>query len=721
MKRCLALLAAGALWSACGGAPPGGDPSDAGAPEPVLAPRLPSPSGPLAPAETEFTGARASGKGLADVERCAPCHAEIVSEWKTSAHAFASFDNPIYRAAVEALRSEKSNPPSRMCAGCHDPALLVDGAMDVAIDPSDLRARAGVTCGTCHGIVAASADGNGSYVLRGAPIELPSQAENADERARHVASAASSVLRTAELCASCHRAFLTPNTGNAHFLAGADDFGPWARSAYAGSDGARIDPTVAERDCRSCHMPRARARLPDAAARRGQVASHRFLGGHSWLAAMRGDAEALRRIRSFLSDTIRVDIVAIRGERVTLLPLQRPTLRPGTRVLIDVVLENRSVGHHFPGGTRDIQDTWLELEVHNASGKLLAKSDPADDVHRLKATLLDRDGAAVGAHATFRFESTGFDNTIAPRDSRLVRYALDLPQTTSENPTLRLTAVLWHRSRDGATQAAACREARSARGKAFGRALGDRALDPCVPQPVSEIARAEADLAREPEQTSGRARRLLAYGRALSGNVLEHAGAAREPLEAALVEAEREHDDATRAAALLELGQLAAREDRSDDALRLLDRAERLFPNHPAIESVRGNALSRVWRWSEAVPPLRAAAERSPRDDSAWAALGVALGSAHQDEAALGAAQRGLASAPRSEPLLRVQALALGRLAPSDDATRALDAYLLHREADVAPGQRRRCERATPGCAREKLPVHVHVLARAQSPELVTP
>jgi hypothetical protein len=39
-----------------------------------------------------------------------------------------------------------------------------------------------------------------------------------------------------------------------------------------------------------------------------------------------------------------------------------------------------------------------------------------------------------------------------------------------------------------------------------------------------------------------------------------------------------------------------------------------------------------------------------------------------------------------------------------------MDAYLAHREADVAPVQRRRCETETPGCALEKLPVHVHQL-----------
>jgi len=688
-----------ALLTACSGGAPSPSPTPvASAPTTAAGLALPQSPGTLAPALTEVEApAQISGADLADVERCAPCHQEIVSEWRTSAHAFASFNNPIYRAAVERLRSERSSTESRMCAGCHDPALLIDGAMDSDVDLGDPRAGVGVTCATCHGAVAASTDGNGSYVLSGVPLVVPASNESAAERARHVASVGRAALRTVELCASCHRAFLEPSTGNAHFLAGADDFGPWARSAYAGSDGERVDLEVEERDCRGCHMPRVEAQLPDVVARNGRVASHYFVGAHTWLAAMRNDPSALARVRAFLADSIRVDVVAVRAEHVTLLPLQRAELSPGARVLIDVVLENRSVGHHFPGGTRDIQDTRLELELRDALGNSLASSGP--DAHPLRAEMLDGDGRGVGAHATAEFQSVAFDTTIPPRDARLVRFAFDVPKTWSSARGLRVSAVLRHRSRDTAIQSAACRlHERSPVGS----------LDPCRPQPATVVARADVDLGSEPS-AEGRARRLLAYGRALSGDLLEQMDAARAPLEAARAEAERTHDTATRAAALVELARVAARQDRPDDALATLERAERWLPSHPAVARVEASALSRVWRFGDAIAPARRAAEASPRDDSAWTALAVALGSVGEDPAAFAAARRGLESAPRSEALLRAQALAARRLR-LPGASEALEAYLDHREADVAPVQRRRCETATPGCALEKLPVHVHEL-----------
>jgi hypothetical protein len=40
-------------------------------------------------------------------------------------------------------------------------------------------------------------------------------------------------------------------------------------------------------------MPREEAKLGDVAAKQGTIASHRFPGGHTWMAAMRGDAAQL--------------------------------------------------------------------------------------------------------------------------------------------------------------------------------------------------------------------------------------------------------------------------------------------------------------------------------------------------------------------------------------------------------------------------------------------
>src|SRR5690606_30143822 len=41
-----------------------------------------------------------TGAETADLDTCATCHEEVSIQWRTSAHAFASFNNPIYRASI---------------------------------------------------------------------------------------------------------------------------------------------------------------------------------------------------------------------------------------------------------------------------------------------------------------------------------------------------------------------------------------------------------------------------------------------------------------------------------------------------------------------------------------------------------------------------------------------------------------------------------------------
>jgi hypothetical protein len=197
--------------------------------------------GRFAPALTEL-GAPITGHELADTDRCAACHADVAAQWQGSAHALASFNNPIYRTSVERFRETRGDVTSRFCAGCHDPALLVDDAMDAPeIAAADPRAHAGVNCQTCHTIDRATHDGNGSYHLRGGPIFIPDASDPASVAA-HKLEARTPALGTAAMCGSCHRAFLGPQTGQPHHLPGADDLGPWLHSAYAGSEARLDDP-----------------------------------------------------------------------------------------------------------------------------------------------------------------------------------------------------------------------------------------------------------------------------------------------------------------------------------------------------------------------------------------------------------------------------------------------------------------------------------------------
>jgi len=142
---------------------------------------LPLPPGPLAPAQATIDGAL-TGQTLTETESCAGCHAQAAADWRSSPHAFASFNNPIYRVVIDAFRKDVGNEASRFCAGCHDVALLVDGAMSGDVAPGDPRAHGGVSCRVCHGIESVRPDGNGSYTLASSPVPIPRDGHNPGAR-----------------------------------------------------------------------------------------------------------------------------------------------------------------------------------------------------------------------------------------------------------------------------------------------------------------------------------------------------------------------------------------------------------------------------------------------------------------------------------------------------------------------------------------------------------
>lgn len=670
----------------------------------------------MAPAETAWK-APIRGKSLQDRSDCEGCHADVAQSFRGSAHAFASFNNPVYRSAVDRFRADAGDKTSRFCGGCHDIALLVDGAMDEPVEASDMRAHAGIGCRTCHGIEEARIDGNGSYTLTAAPIVMPVQGDP-KSNAAHAASVALKPLRTTALCASCHRAFLNETTGNAHHLIGQDDVSPWQQSAYAGSRVHLLDESVPEKDCRGCHMPRERAVNGDPGAKSGTIASHAFLGGHTWLASMRKDEEGLAGARAMLVGSVSIDVAAVvSGDGKRYLPADGAAIAAGERVAIDVALRNERVGHRFPGGTMDAADAWVEIEVRDAAGVLIAEAGleheaSGDDptAHRLRALQVGDDGKPRLERQTEQFRAPVFNHTIPPRAAQVVEYGLEVPRDVAF--PLHVIARLEHRTRSLPVQRASCEASKTKRGKSF-RAVGVD-LDPCAKQPVTTISQAEAWLGpgsadKHPEKPGKPAwRRLFDHGLGMATALQERRDEALPSLSAALSAAP---DDGSKAVVIGALAMLSGRQGRVDEAMRWLDQASKLAPDHPAIPYLRGEALSQVWRFDKAAGPLAEAAEKAPEDDAAWVMVAIARGSAADPMGALDAARRGLAWQPRDHDLLRIQALSLNALsAEPDEIEAAWAAWQKVRPADQIPRVKAKCSKDVPGCALERAPVHVHAL-----------
>jgi tetratricopeptide (TPR) repeat protein len=459
------------------------------------------------------------GNMLSDVDTCATCHPDAAAQWATSAHSFASFGNPIYRVNVELARRDLGKPASQHCGGCHDMPLMVDGLMTAASDvpAADLRAHSGVTCRLCHGIEATAKDGNGSYMWSRAPIEAPAMGDAASI-ARHKAQTSVAKLGT-ELCVGCHRGFLSADMGMPVHLSGLDEPGAWRNSAWTGNGMARVDK-VDKKTCIDCHMEREPASSNEAGSKAGTIASHRFLGGHTWMAAMRGDAEHLRRLQAKLEGAASIDIAGARvtepgepgeaaepGQAHWVLPADGAEVIPGSRIALDVVIRNLLVGHRFPGGVLDIQDTWVEVEVADAQGKRLAASGLAherdahdQDTHVLRTLVVDERGEVLEEHQMASFRTQIATQTLAAREAQAIRYAFDVPRTlTAAQLPLTVMARLRHRSRTLQMQNAVCEAAKTPTGRAFlAGAKGARevVLDPCRPQPITLIAETRVELGR---------------------------------------------------------------------------------------------------------------------------------------------------------------------------------------------------------------------------------
>src|SRR4029079_9220976 len=82
-------------------------PTPSANPSSPLAATLPGGPPRFAPSQAEIAvGAAIPGASLTDIDTCDQCHADIAAQWKTSAHAFASFNNPIYRASIDRFRAD---------------------------------------------------------------------------------------------------------------------------------------------------------------------------------------------------------------------------------------------------------------------------------------------------------------------------------------------------------------------------------------------------------------------------------------------------------------------------------------------------------------------------------------------------------------------------------------------------------------------------------------
>ena len=683
---------------------------------------------------------------LIGATQCVRCHPDVTAQWATSAHRFASFNNPFYTATIEDMRegSLEAGPEviahlrefglepdaagrvkSKWCSGCHDPALMLAGAMDAPIDPATIEAQAGLTCLACHAIDRIHDNtGNGNYNIADEQEDpyLFADAEagtlgaflhDAALKAKpsvHMGQLLKPVHSTSEFCATCHKVSLTEPVNNYRWLRGQNEYDAWHDSGVARNASRTFYLPAAARVCQDCHMPPEEAPLGDVSAENGRVRSHRFLAVNTALPFLRGDTGTLRRIEEFLRDEkLRVDIFAIRrsdDEPVMGLDLSPPSVSPGETVMFEVVVRNQGVGHTFPGGTNDSNEGWLEFELVDDEGQRIAISgevgadghlDPM--AHVFKSVILDRHGRPIQKRNAQDIHVTAGVNVIGPGSADVAHYRITLPADLPAGSLTARARLLWRKFDRAYTEFA------------FGaNPAGFAEFDDVPDLPVTEIARDEVvigvggrvDPVSTEEQDEEIWVRYNDYGIALLREGNDRL--AERPFERV---AEFFPD---RVDGPLNLARMALIAGNLDDAFDNLERAETIRSGDPRVAWVWGGAHQEDGAYEASEAAYLAVLDAFPEDREAWFQLGRTRYLDQRYEAAVEALDRTLAIDPEHRQAHYSRMLSLRAMGRETEAAEAQAAFERYSIDEAAQAITRAYRAENPGVNLMAQDIHTHEL-----------
>lgn len=363
------------------------------------------------------------------------CHPTTTRDWQHSSHRRAATDK-LYQAALDLTIKERGASSGQWCDGCHSP-------IDLVMSDGEHR-RTGVDCLTCHLVTSYTTEGNASFTLRDLSFrEQEYIAEPGSDRWMYLVSALPDLhkkmfdvtpLKDSGFCESCHRQVMPAAVnGHADFIL-AEDMRDLAKSPFA-ARGYR---------CQDCHMKK----VFDVGAY--SMSEHLFLGGGLTEAQTENDSEMLEVNRRWLGGDVEARLHAY----PSINPWANPKL-DGVESYLDLDLEarwdakdlllsyrvtNTFIAHSFPKMV-DLVRVWMETEVRDSDGTLLAHSGALDDRGKitgspptLGATQVDGDGVPISQHRVWNIRDVVDKRMLAPEESRseTIRLPLDKHPTGPE-------------------------------------------------------------------------------------------------------------------------------------------------------------------------------------------------------------------------------------------------------------------------------------------------
>ena len=405
-------------------------------------------------------------KWFPTAEYCGHCHQESHKQWRESAHSNAN-RVPYYLKNVALLNDSKGVEFSRHCEGCHDPISVVSGALTEGSPKKRPYDQDGVTCSVCHSIQKVDTRGTGSYVM-GVPAVLVDENDQPITRKvsdgeilahldRHSKAVMKDFYRTSEFCSSCHKAALPRALNDYKWQRAISLYDEWQNSSFAKQSPLPFYVKDSVSTCQTCHMQREGLKLTDSGAKKGQLASHRWLGANTLIPKIYGFDEQATRIVQFLQNSVfNVDIFALEhGEMVDTasnkglvapLGLTPFTIAPGEILTADVVIQNKGIAHSHVPEQRDMYESWVEFTVKDATGKILHQSgfikpngDLDERAHSFTNRLVNVKGGLNDLHQVWTNRVVAYNNTIQSGRSQLVRYSFVMPPAAVGPVTITAT------------------------------------------------------------------------------------------------------------------------------------------------------------------------------------------------------------------------------------------------------------------------------------------
>ena len=395
---------------------------------------------------------------------CQHCHQDSYHQWRQSAHANA-FREPFYVKNVNLLIQQKGIAYTRHCEGCHNPIALFSGALTANSTVNRTFDNDGVTCMVCHSIAKLQPNlGTGSYVMgvpavmvdeKGAPIAGEvSFDEILAHPDRHSKAVMKDFYKSPEYCGSCHKAALPKIENDYKWLRAFTTYDEWQNTSFSHQNPLTFY-TKDYQSCQNCHMQRVPLTEADYGAKHGQMASHRWLGGNTAIAAYYHYDDQLKKTTAYLqANRLNIDLFGLRvnNSAALIAPVGSTsfTLAPKDQVEASVVIQNKMIGHSLIPEQRDFYQAWVEFTVRDASGRVIDDSgflapdgtlDPR--AHSFTNRMVDGSGQYLNQHEVWARHSVGYDITIQSGRSSVVRYQFQLP--TDVRGPLTVTARVNYR------------------------------------------------------------------------------------------------------------------------------------------------------------------------------------------------------------------------------------------------------------------------------------